>query len=417
MKAGSNLAAEDTLLGEILRSESIVSYFQPIISARQKCIFAVEALARGRVGSEVIPPSELFDMAEREGVSEQLDALCVRQAVSAFERIPDRSSDLLLFLNVAIPLTQTPAAIADALNALVRSAGLLPATVGIEVLEAEIADLPRLRSVIDHLRAHGFLLVLDDVGAGHSNLNRVPLIRPDVLKVDRSLIAGVDTDYHKQGALKSLVDLSRSIGALVVAEGIETEEEAFVALELGADLLQGFLLAKPGAHYATAKAPFAATFERIELLARSFRQHMAGKINERKLQNRRFNVVVNEILCDLVGASVEQFDTILREAITRYSGVECLYILDQAGIQVTETICNPSMQHRDRGSLFRPAPRGADHSLKEYYYILLDVELQKYTTDPYVSLASGNVSRTISTYFHDGNERRMYVLCVDVLCK
>jgi hypothetical protein len=66
--------------------------------------------------------------------------------------------------------------------------------------------------------------------------------------------------------------------------------------------------------------------------------------------------------------------------------------------------------------MFRPAPPGADHSLKEYYYVLLDVELQKYTTDPYVSLATGNLCRTISTFFRDSRNNKMYILCIDVLC-
>jgi hypothetical protein len=64
--------------------------------------------------------------------------------------------------------------------------------------------------------------------------------------------------------------------------------------------------------------------------------------------------------------------------------------------------------------MFQPAPKGADHSLKEYYYILMDVELQKFTTDPYVSLATGNVCRTISTAFRDAANNRLYILCVDV---
>jgi hypothetical protein len=72
------------------------------------------------------------------------------------------------------------------------------------------------------------------------------------------------------------------------------------------------------------------------------------------------------------------------------------------------------MRRRETGVMFHPAPRGTDHSLKEYYYILLDVELQKYTTDPYVSFASGHLSRTISTYFRD-DDNSLYVLCIDVL--
>jgi hypothetical protein len=64
--------------------------------------------------------------------------------------------------------------------------------------------------------------------------------------------------------------------------------------------------------------------------------------------------------------------------------------------------------------MFHPAPRGTDHSLKEYFYVLVDVELQRYTTDPYVSLASGSLCRTISTRFLTAGSKRPYVLCVDV---
>ena len=67
--------------------------------------------------------------------------------------------------------------------------------------------------------------------------------------------------------------------------------------------------------------------------------------------------------------------------------------------------------------MFRPARQGADHSLKEFYYMLLDVELQKYTTDPYVSLASGHVCRTISTCFRDAGNSKMYILCIDVVAE
>ena len=91
-----------------------------------------------------------------------------------------------------------------------------------------------------------------------------------------------------------------------------------------------------------------------------------------------------------------------------------MYVLDDAGIQVTETICNAAVTQRPGAAMFRPARKGTDHSLKEYYYVLIDVELQKYTTDPYVSLASGNLCRTISTCFRDAANNRLYVLCVDV---
>ena len=181
-----------------------------------------------------------------------------------------------------------------------RAAGLLPRNVAVEFLEARLEEVARFGALAAELRQLGFLVVLDDVGAGHSNLDRIPLFRPHVIKVDRSLISGVRDDFYKQETLKSLVSLSRRIGALVVAEGIETEEEAISALELGADLLQGFFLSRP--QPATAFDDGVRAASSVERLARNFKGHMVGEINERKRQHRRFNVIQNRMLCDLTNA-------------------------------------------------------------------------------------------------------------------
>src|SRR5215204_1586863 len=100
-----------------------------------------------------------------------------------------------------------------------------------------IDDLSNLCNLFDRFRQWGSLLF--------SNLNRIPLIKPDILKVDRRLISNIDADYYKQETFKSLVGVSRRIGALIVAEGVESESEAIISLELGADLLQGYFLSRP----------------------------------------------------------------------------------------------------------------------------------------------------------------------------
>ena len=402
---------------ELLRTRGIVTYFQPIVSARQRSIVGLEALSRG-VGADsgVIAPRAIFSAADEAGLIDDLDQLCRQQAVRAFSGLSADMGDHMLFLNLHVPVDQTPAALANEIDELVTMAGLGPRSLAIEILEAEIQDMGQVRSLVNLLRSRGFLIVLDDVGSGHSNLDRIPFIKPDLLKVDRTLISRIDTDYHKRGTLKSLVDLGRKIGALVVAEGVETEGEAMVALELGADLLQGFCFGRPNEAAFMRREGLSDALERLEALTTGFRGYMVGKINERRLQHRRLNVVLNQILYDLTGADVSQFDGILAGSVGKYPSVECVYVLDHAGIQVTDTVCNPSIRRREHGAIFRPAPRGTDHSLKEYYYSLLDVEPDKHTTDPYVSLASGSISQTISTHFRDTRSNTTYVLCIDVLC-
>ena len=398
---------------QLLATEAIATHFQPIFSVRQKSIVGLEALSRGTgANGRLIAPYELFKMAAAEGLDAALEVLCRKTAVRSFAELASRPDELLLFLNLDLAVADDHAALPAALAALVRGAGLLPRNVAVEFLEARLEDVGRFGALADALRERGFLLVLDDVGAGHSNLDRIPLFRPDVIKIDRGLISGVGDDFYKQETLKSLVSLSRRIGALVIAEGIETEAEAIVALELGADLLQGFFLSRP--QPATAFDDGVRVARGIERLAHRFKNHMVGTINERKRQHRRFNVIQNGILCDLTNAQASEFDEILAHLIDDFPKVECVYVLYDAGVQVTETICNATVAQRAGAAMFRPARKGTDHSLKEYYYVLIDVELQKYTTEPYVSLASGNLCRTISTCFRDAANNRLYVLCVDV---
>jgi EAL domain-containing protein (putative c-di-GMP-specific phosphodiesterase class I) len=411
----------DTPLRRLIQERGVTTHFQPIFSARQKAVVGVEALARGlRADGHLVPPNHLFKLAAEEGLSTVVEGLCRETAVETFTRLDARPEELLLFLNLDLVGQPEPETLPDALESLVARRGVAPTSVAVEFLEARLEDVARFATLAAALRARGFLVVLDDVGAGHSNLDRIPLFRPDVIKIDRSLITGVDADYYKQETLKSLVGLSRRIGALVVAEGIETEGEAITALELGVDLLQGFYLGRPQAVTAFAEGGLARASGEIEVLARKFKSHMVGAINGRKLQHRRFNVILNRILCDLGNTQAAAFDDILARIIPEYPTVECIYVLDDAGVQVTETVWNGAPGQLGQGpappggALFRPAPRGTDHSLKEYYYVPLDVELQKYTTDPYVSLASGNLCRTISTCFRDAANNSLYVLCVDV---
>jgi EAL domain-containing protein (putative c-di-GMP-specific phosphodiesterase class I) len=400
---------------QMVEARRVTTHFQPIFSVRRRSVVGMEALSRGvEAGGRLIPPASMFAMAAAEGLAAAVEDLCRASAVRSFSRLPSRSDDLLLFLNLDLASNASPEASAAELQMLVYGAGLQPRNVAVEFLEARFDDAGRFGALASALRGRGFLMALDDVGAGHSNLDRIPLLKPDVIKIDRSLITGVETDFYKQETLKSLVSLSRRIGALVVAEGIETEAEAITALELGADLLQGYFLSRPQPAATFDEGGMARAATCVESLARAFKTHMVGEINERKQAYRGFNEILARILGELADADAEHFDAILSRVVDEDSKVECLYVLDEAGIQVTDTICNAAMPRRPGGAMFRPASKGTDHSFKEYFYLLVDVELQKYTTDPYVSLASGHLCRTISTGLRDAAADRRYVLCVDV---
>src|SRR4029078_7256250 len=138
----------------------------------------LEALSRGFVpGEDVIGAQALFRMAEEDGVTDGIESLCRYQALHSFSRVAARARDLMLFMNLHVPASHSPHAIATELDELLASSGLSAANIAIEIVEAEIQDMGRVRALVDLLRTRGFLIVLDDVGAGYSNLDRIPSIK------------------------------------------------------------------------------------------------------------------------------------------------------------------------------------------------------------------------------------------------
>ena len=400
-------------IGDLIESKRVTAHFQPIVSARQRSVMGFEALARGSNGqSSPLPAAALFRMAADASLTATLERLCCEVSIQGFSALTRSRPDLILFLNLGSWLGTGPAACVDELNQFVERAQLSPHRIAIEILETKSESLSRLVAVSDGLRASGFLLALDDVGVGHSNLDRIALLRPDVVKIDRGLITGIDGDFFKQEAFNCLSSLCRKIGALVVAEGVETAAEAIASLELGADLLQGYFFAPATSDGALKRDN--GTVADIELLAHAFKRHMVGKVEHRRSQQQQLTTVMDSLLRRLSLAEAGEFEGLLQDTSSEHHDVECVYVLDGSGTQITPTIVAKYFSSR-AGILFQPAPKGADHSLKDYYYVPLEAGLTRYTSDPYVSLASGHLCRTLSTAFKD-RRAESYVLCIDVLC-
>jgi len=392
---------------------AVVTYFQPISSVKNRAVVGVEALARGiNPAGGVVSPAQLFADAASRGVAAELELLCRRRSVATFARELAGTEPLLMFLNLNLSACCGGNDAQELLDT-ARRWSIAPSTIVVEVLESRFEDTTELAVRLREFRERGFLLALDDMGAGHSNLDRVPLIRPDVLKIDRELVRNLNADHYKQGAFKSLVYLGRRIGALVVAEGVETEADAIVALELGADLLQGFYLARP---QAPAPLHLRQTETTVRAVAEQFRGHMSRLLQQQRHEQSQYHRMLDAVLRELLRSPDADVEQVLRQVLSQFPMIECLYLLDENGLQRSVTVCRNNAAFARSAVLFRPARPGTDHSLKEYYYMLRDSDLQRFTTDPYVSMASGHVCRTISACYTDPATRQPCVLCIDVAC-
>lgn len=399
----------DAMLRRLLATGGITAHLQPIVSVRDHRVLGVESLMRGwcSVQQRLVPPYQLFASKDPELLAE-LERRARQAAVREFAAIVSgRPKPPLLFMNLDMS-ADSPEHAAEVLRELVTAHGLHPQQVALELLESKFSDDEAVARAADGLRAAEFVLVLDDMGKGHANLDRVCLIRPDIMKLDRSLVDGIEIDHYKQETFKCLAQLARRTGALVVAEGIETKSQGMAAIELGADLLQGYYFARPAP---AAGLEVAAVEQRVEELAGDFRRQMIGKIGQRRRESTAFERMSHEICAALTAADPEHFDELLQRLCFGLAAIECVYVVGPDGRQVTDTQVHPEARQR-YGTLFAPSSLGTDHSFKDFFYLVRDTELSRFTTEPYVSRATGSICRTIATRLmhHD----TMYVLCIDV---
>jgi EAL domain-containing protein (putative c-di-GMP-specific phosphodiesterase class I) len=125
-----------------------------------------------------------------------------------------------------------------------------------------ITDYPSFREALNYYRNQGFLIAIDDAGSGYSSLQAIAELRPEIIKIDMSLVRDVDKSPTKKAILETFVDFSYKISSQVICEGIENEQELKLVTDIGCDYGQGFLLGRPGAMQPDINKPIR---EQIEL--------------------------------------------------------------------------------------------------------------------------------------------------------
>ncbi len=399
-------------LKTILDREMVEVHFQPILSIREKKVIGFEGLSRGihPLSGKLISPLALLKTAKEAGLTLELDRLFRKKVLETFKQCCPGPQELLLSLNFETSVIDKEVGTLNLLH-LCRQLNMDPTVIVIEILESKVKNVDALARFVQIHRENGFLVALDDVGKGHSNLDRIPIIQPDILKIDRSLVMNLQEDYYRQEVFKSLVSLSQKIGALVLAEGVETEEETLETMELGADLLQGYYISEPQ----EPSVDFVGAITNImDPVADKFRQRMVDKFNIRKMQHERYSLMMEAFISELSTLTLEEMDGKLCSIHLSHPIAEAIYVLDQRGIQVTLMSCKTVQ--KTRKGVFRLPPKGTNYSMRDYYYNLMEARYDRntYTSDPYISPATGLFCLTIATRFTDRTGTSL-ILCADVV--
>lgn len=217
----------------VIEDGAVSVVYQPIVEAATGHLFAYEALVRTSA-AEFDGPGALFDAAVAEGCAGALGRVIRDLAIRGCEDHP-------LFFNVH------PAELNDGYVVHVDdpiSRHVQP--VFVEITESvPLAQIPFCAAVLSELRSRGIAIVVDDLGAGYSNLKYLADLEPSVVKLDRLLITGLAVDTRPFQLVECITTMCHELGCLVVAEGIETDDELHAVRRAGVDLAQGFLLARP----------------------------------------------------------------------------------------------------------------------------------------------------------------------------
>jgi EAL domain-containing protein (putative c-di-GMP-specific phosphodiesterase class I)/GGDEF domain-containing protein len=223
-------------LKTLIREESVYIVYHPIVVTATRQIYGYEALARGGMRS-LRSPEVLFGVAEEANLIWELSRLCRKRAIEGMDS--HLRPGELLFLNIDPHDFRDPSFRYLDLDELGVEH---PDRIVLEITErTAITDYPKFQGYLKEFRERGFRFAVDDAGSGYAGLGSIANLEPDFIKLDISLISGIDSNFMKQNLVETMVSFANDHGIQVIAEGVEREEEYEAVRRLGVHLTQGFL--------------------------------------------------------------------------------------------------------------------------------------------------------------------------------
>jgi hypothetical protein len=282
---------------------------------------------------------------------------------------------------------------------------LTPQRIVLEVLETPNGNLERLIEGIASFRRQGFLIALDDFGAGHSNIDRVWRLQPDIIKLDRSVIAQAAREPRVARMLPRLVSLLHETGALVLVEGVETQFEALLSMECGADFVQGFYLGRP--------APGKADEESCRAVMDSISEMFRARVELSECTK----TTLLSAYTDALQTAAERFCAGIdlpraTEDLLRLEGAARCFLLDDQGYQIGDDI-KATQPCASASNLFRSTvvTVGSCWDRRPYFRDAIGEPGTMQISEPYLSINGAHLCVTFSIAISARGS--IWVLCAD----
>ena len=229
-------------LTAIIHEKSIRLMSQAILDVETGKVRAWEMLSRGPAGTKLENPLTLFAVAKQTGRLFTLEMIVLEKV---FQHIQMNDLEGDIYINFT-PITMGERNFPGYVEMLLKKYGVNPSLIVFEITERDsVEGIQLLRSNVSYLRSLGIRIAIDDTGAGYASLHMIGEVLPDIIKIDRTVIQNIHSNRVKESMLKGLLLIAKETGSLVVAEGIESEEEARVMERNKVDLAQGYFYGRP----------------------------------------------------------------------------------------------------------------------------------------------------------------------------
>lgn len=233
-------------LSTAIAEATLEVWFQPVYAMDAKSLIGLEALLRWqhpRLGW--IAPPDLLDSAATAGLTESLLRYILERVCAMLQHLCSQGlRTVRVAMNVS-PREMAQLPVDEIIIERLRSLGLPPTMLEIEVTEETALDIGIVQSKLQALSRAGVQVALDDFGIGYSSLSSLRQLHVDRIKIDRSFVTGLGQSDDKRGLVLAVLGLGRLLGLEVVAEGVETDEEVFILQTMGCSFLQGYYFSRP----------------------------------------------------------------------------------------------------------------------------------------------------------------------------
>lgn len=383
----------------------LTSHYQPIFSLAHRRPVGYEALLRATNASqESIPPLEIFQMAKDDSDIVLLDRLCRNIHLRNFLSQSDNKS--WLFLNVNPKVVVRGKHHGPFFANLLEQYGIPAHRIVVEIVEEQIHDESLLAEAINYYKEMGCVVAIDDFGAGHSNFDRIWRIAPHIVKLDRSIISQAVSNPKVRRVLPSLVSVLHESGSLSLMEGIETEDEALLAMDAGIDFAQGYYFGKPRQDLINPNK----THGELRDLCEKFRVYTKKEVKKYHEELYRYVRDFRES-ANRLEAGME-LEPACSEFLLHPKTERC-YLLNSSGKQLDANVVSPfrSILHDPR---FEPLSDANDAvwSRRHYFRRALDQPGEVQISRPYLSITGANMCVTLSISLGSGNDTRVF--CCDL---